>query len=115
MRPYIIIAGDFNRHSLILATSDHPDVNSVSTGATRGSATIDLIAVNNLEMILESGTVEPIVIDEVVPTDHRTVYVTLRMPRVPQYDIQKYTYRHIIKEGEAKFGSWLEQKEWPLD
>ena len=64
------------------------------------------------DMIVDKGTVEPIVSDEGVPSDHQTVFATFRMPRVPTYTVQEYEYNHVSEEGIDKFGRWLMTVDW---
>ena len=34
------------------------------------------------------------------------------MPRVPSYNIEKYSYTHLTEKGHEKFGSWIRQEDW---
>ena len=105
--PYVVIAGDFNRRDISRATGNFPLIRTIATPPTRGNAILDIVATNMSDMLVDSGTTAPITTPEGVPSDHRTVFFSFRMPRVPQYRIERYTYHRITPEGSAKFDSWL--------
>ena len=110
--PAILMGGDFNRRDFRLATSEHQDMKQVSLGATRGTAALDIIATNINESIIDNGTTEAIWNECGTRTDHLTAYASFRMPRVPTYKIEKYSYRHLSEEAHLKFGKWLETIDW---
>ena len=112
--PYIILAWDFNRRSLKEATKDCPAIKPVKTPPTRGTATLDIISSNMGNQLLEAGITAPISTREGVESDHRTVYASFRMPRVPSYKITKYTYVRKNEEGLAKFDHCLASQDWSL-
>ena len=105
--PYIVYGGDFNRRDFDLSTCEHPEIKAINVGPTRAGAVLDILATNFNESLSESGTVEPIWSQERVRSDHRTVLVSHKMPRVPEYKIEEYSYRHLTEEGFTKFGEWL--------
>ena len=45
-------------------------------------------------------------------TDHLTVYAQFRMPRVPNYDIQSYSYYHLEPRSLVNFGAYLDDVDW---
>ena len=110
--PAVFVGGDFNRRDLRLATVEHPDLKQVEIGATRGSAALDIIATNINDSMIDCGTTEAIRSECGTSTDHLTPYASFRMPRVPTYNIEKYTYRHITEEAHHKFGELLENADW---
>ena len=113
--PYIVVAGDFNRRDFSLATAEHPDIKPVTTSPTRGQAILDIIGSNINHTITDNGTLESIKSDEGVHTDHLTVFCQFRMPRVPSYSIQTYTYDHLTEDGHQMFGEWLRNEaDWSL-
>ena len=81
--PYIILAGDFNKTDTRVALADHGDIRPISTGPTRGTSTLDIVATNFNQMANKVGTTEPIKSEADVPSDHLTVYAFFKMPRVP--------------------------------
>ena len=109
--PYVIIAGDFNRRNLARAIGNFPQIKQIQTPPTRGEASLDLVASNMSEILLDCGVTDSIVNEFGVPTDHETLFCSFRMPRVPQYKIESYTYHHICNNGDLKFGEWLDGKE----
>ena len=110
--PYFMVAGDFNRRDFRLATNEYPDIKSITTGPTRGDAVLDVIGSNMNDTIIDCGTVEPITSGDGVPTDHRTVFSQFRVPRVPDYTIESYSYLHLNEEGHEKFGRWISGRDW---
>ena len=114
--PYVILGGDFNRRDARAATLEHPELKIVSTGATRDGAALDLVLSNFNHSVIDAGTVDPIRSDTGASSDHRTVFVSFRMPRVPSYDIEQYSYYHLTDAGHSKFGQWLDATDWgPLE
>ena len=97
--PYIVLGGDFNRRNLQEATREYPDIKPVTTGPTRGLSTLDIIASNFNESIIDCGTLDSIFNEEDVASDHKTVFCRHRMPRVPTYSVQKYSYYHFDDAG----------------
>ena len=110
--PYIFVGGDFNRRIFRQAVIDHPELKEVDTGSTRGNVTLDIIASNINELVVDSGTVEPIHSNEGTPSDHLTVFASFRMPRVPSYKIESYSYRHLTQDSHQLFGQWLGGVDW---
>ena len=49
-----------------------------------------------------------------IGTDHLTVFASFRMPRVPSYTIDRYSYRHLTEEGHVRFGQRLDEMDWGL-
>ena len=110
--PYIVIAGDFNRRNMLEATRDYPDIKTIRTGPTRGDSTLDLIATNFNESLIDFGTTSPVYSADQVESDHMTVFAQFRMQKVPSYEIQKYSYYHMSEEGHNRFKEWAERQSW---
>ena len=110
--PYIILRGDFNRRSVKDATIEHQDFRPISTAATRGTAVLDILATNMNDQLTDSGVTSPVYNQQEVESDHGTVFAQFRMPRVPSYEIQNYTYFHHTQEGDLAFGRWLATQDW---
>ena len=110
--PYIFVGGDFNRRNFREATREYPEIRAIHTGPTRGPLTLDIIASNTNDHLIDAGTTDPIYNENNVPTDHLSVYCRHRMPRVPSYEIQQYSYFHLDEAGDLKFGRWLEAQTW---
>ena len=109
------MAGDFNRRDINKAIGNFPLVKLIRTPPTRGNATLDLVATNMEDMLVDSGVTDAVASEEGVASDHLTVFLSFRMPRVPQYEIEKYTYHHLTPEGSKKFEDWLtiqEEEGW---
>ena len=97
--PYIILGGDFNKSDLRQALSDHPDIKPVTTGPTRGTSILDIVATNFNRDLGKSGTTQPIKSVNEIPTDHLTVYAFFKMSRVPSYRIEEYSYYQQTEQG----------------
>ena len=110
--PYIFIGGDFNRRDLGGAIKDYRDLRIIRTPPTRGAATLDLIATNTHGSVIEAGVTAPISSDEGAESDHKTVYVTVKMPRVADYKKVEYTYFRKDEEGLKKFDIWMREYNW---
>ena len=102
-RPYVIVAGDFNKRDFKLATCDFPEMKQIQTGPTRGNSVLDVIGTNLNDQILESGVAPPIQNDfQGADADHGVVYTAFRMARVPQYEIESYSYHKITVKAALK-------------
>ena len=97
--PYIIVAGDFNRRDFRLATNEHTEIKAVTTGPTRGAAVLDVIGSNMNDNVIDCGVTAAIASEEGIETDHGTVFCQFRMPRVPTYSVETFTYLHMNSEG----------------
>ena len=93
-------------------TKDHRDVKTIIMGPTRQAAVLDVQLSNMNELLVDQGTNSPITSSQGVDTDHLTVYATFRMPRVPSYEIQDYSYFRYTDEGDELFGKWLDKQDW---
>ena len=111
--PYIVVAGDFNRRDFKKVTRDHPDIKQVVTGPTRVGAVLDIIGSNVPDQLVDQGTTDPLTSDDPdrADADHRVVFASVRMPRVPQYKVEEYSYRRITEEGNVVFREWIEENE----
>lgn len=110
--PYLIIGGDFNRRNLKEATREYPEVRQIITGPTRADATLDIIATNFNDSLEDSGLLDPVFNLDDIESDHKTVFAKHRMPKVPSYDVQDYSYFHLDKAGDERFGGWLRSQSW---
>ena len=84
----------------------------VRTGPTRDGVTLDLQLSNFNSLLTNQGMTSPIANELGTETDHLTVHASFRMPRVPSYEIQDYSYYHITDQGDMKFGEWLGEQTW---
>ena len=110
--PMLVLGGDFNRRDHRQMVRDFPEMKAISTEATREGAVLDILLTNFNDLIVDKGTAMPIENDDGVPTDHMTVFSTFRIPRVPTYSIQEYSYNYISDEGVNAFGRWLNKIDW---
>ena len=110
--PYFIIGGDFNKRNIKKELKVYPDLTLVDTPPTRGPNTLDLVFTNFPEYVTKAGVTEAIANLEGTQADHLTVYVNAKMPRVPTYTTQKYTYLKQTPEGDEKMKDYLRKTDW---
>ena len=110
--PYMFVGGDLNKRNFRQALQDFPDLKVIQTPPTRGDNVLDLIATNSERDLVQSGVTHPIVDANGVESDHRVVYLSIKMPRVPAYTVNEYSYRKIEDNGVLKFGEWVARQDW---
>ena len=110
--PYFIVGGDFNKRSVEKELKVYNDLKLVDTPPTRGKNTLDLIFTNFEQYILKAGVVEPICNQHNAQSDHLTVYIDAKIPRVPQYTIEKYSYVKQTTQGDEKLGEFIRRQDW---
>ena len=110
--PYFIIGGDFNKRNIQRELRGYPDLKLVITPPTRGVNTLDLIFTNFPDLVTQAGVTEPICNLAGTETDHLTVYVNARIPRVPEYKVESYSYLKQTKEGDELLKRYLNNYDW---
>ena len=110
--PFVIVGGDFNKRDIKKATQDFPDIKPVHTPPTRGRNVLDIIATNANDLVVDCGVSEAIQSKDGVASDHKTVFCSLRMARVPEYVVEKYSYLHENQAGKNKFHDWMKKQSW---
>ena len=95
--PYVTFGGDFNRRSIQEATKEYPDLKLIPTGPTRGNTTLDLLASNFNDNLIDAGTLDSIFNEVDVATDHTTVYSLHRMSRGLSEDKLVLAYKTLIR------------------
>ena len=88
------------------------DIKVVQTGPTRGRRTLDLIFTNFPQYIKEYGTLPALFNQEGVKSDHLAVHLYAKIPRVPEYQIERYTYVKHTREGDETFKQYIESTDW---
>lgn len=58
---------------------------------------------------VHSGVTEPICNQIDTQTDHLTIFINAKIPRVPSYVTQKYSYLKQTEEGDKKMQNYLRQ------
>ena len=107
-----MIAGDFNKRKIAKELKEFTDIKVVQTGPTRGKNTLDLVFTNFPNYIREFGTLPALFNAEGTESDHAAVHLCSRMPRVPEYEIEKYTYIKHTSEGDESFAKYLGEVDW---
>ena len=110
--PYILVGGDFNERRIGTAIRGSKNIKVVNTPPTRGNKTLDIIACSFTDCLFRAGVTDPIFNSEGTETDHKTVYASFDLPRVPQYSVQKYSYQRETEAGKKKFGELLAETDF---
>ena len=110
--PYFIVAGDFNKKKIAAELKEFTDLKLVKTGPTRGRNTLDLMFTNFPEYIKENGTLPALFNQDGIASDHMAVHLYAKIPRVPDYTIERYSYVKQSQEGDLKLKTFLEQADW---
>lgn len=113
--PYFIFGGDFNRRDFKLTVDEFPQIKAIQTGPTRGNAVLDILATSFNDSLTDSGVVAAIRNEDGTETDHKTVFASFRMPRVPDYSIEEYSYLHLTEEGHNKSSEPPWMMDWLRD
>ena len=111
--PLIVLTGDLNRRDISPAIADFPDLIKISTGATRGSATLDVTYTNFNGLISETNTLPPHESnDGNSVSDHNIVHVALAKPVSHHFVKRSFTFRPITEHGKTKFKRELLACDW---
>ena len=110
--PYFVIGGDFNKRNIAKELAVHADIKQVHTPPTRGDNTLDLVFTNFPQYITAAGVTDSIYNLEGTTSDHKTVYVNAKIPRVPEYNVEKYSYLKQTEDGDKKLQNYLESQDW---
>ena len=78
----IVVAGDFNQWPVQDILQDHPDLQEVVHGPTRGDREIDRSFVNFGRSITESGALPPLETEDGKLSDHRIAWAQATFPTV---------------------------------
>ena len=95
--PYFLIGGDFNKRNVVRELRPYTDISLIQTPPTRGNNTLDLVFTNFDEHVTRAGVTDPIHNLQGTETDHFTVFVNTKVPRVPAYQIETYTYLRQLR------------------
>ena len=101
-----------NRREIRRAISGQSDLKPVLTDPTRGRHVLDIVVTSFNEYLEIAGVTDPIANDAGTETDHKTVYATFKMPRVPKYAVREYSYYRESEEGILAFGDWMRTQNW---
>ena len=110
--PYFIIAGDVNKRKIAAELREFVDIKLVKTGPTRGRHTLDLVFTNFPEYVHEYGKLPALFNQEGVASDHEAVHLYAKIPRVPDYTIQRYSYVKQTDEGDALLAEYFKTIDW---
>ena len=110
--PYFVIGGNFNKREIGRELRTYPDLSLVQTPPTRGKNVLDLVLTNFPQYITEAGVTEAICNSTGTQTDHKTVFINARIPRVPHYTTETYEYIKQTEQGDIKLESYLRKIDW---
>ena len=108
--PLIIVAGDFNHTNIEEATNEFPDLTTIQTGATRGSATLDMISTN--AKVKESLTMAPLSTNDGKESDHAVIHVCTELDQLHHFKKKILKVRPRTKAGEEKFKNLILTESW---
>ena len=110
--PYIIIGGDMNHRDVNRALGDFPEIQVATSGPTRGTATLDIIATNlNQYLSIETFHALETYCGE-TSSDHLSVIGHAKLPSVHYYTTDVHQSRKYTPEGEEAFGADLLTVDW---
>ena len=113
--PYFLLGGDFNKRNIQRELKVYPDLKLEITPPTRGNNHLDLIFSNFPQYITRSGVTDPIFNLTGTETDHMTVFVNAKMPRVPEYKTESYSYYKQTVESDKKMCLYLKSIDWQYE
>ena len=112
--PLIILAGDANRYCMDTVIQDYPDVVNQKVGPSRGEASLQIIATNFPDMILNTQTCEPLCTADGVKSDHRSLVVEALIPEVRLGESTKITTRTVNAKNTETFKNELLKIDWNI-
>ena len=110
--PYIIIAGDLNKKNIACAIRPFPDIELIPTGATRGSACLDLCYSNIQGNLIKTNLCDPLTDGAGVASDHLLISAECRLQRRDNFKKVVTTSRTYSRKGEEKFVQLLHDTDW---
>jgi hypothetical protein len=110
--PYIVIGGDFNGRNFEDSISDYPDLSVLITGPTRGSATLDKVACNMIEEVVNIMVREPLCTEEGSFSDHKTIFVHASLIHEHKFRVRKIEVRKRSARGDDVFKERIISQDW---
>ena len=110
--PYIVIGGDMNNRDINKALGDFPDIQVATSGPTRGTSTLDIVA-TNVNSYLEIETFHALeTFDGGTTSDHLTIVGAAKLPSIHYYTTSTYQSRQYSPDAEEAFGAELTTIDW---
>ena len=104
--PVIMVAGDWNQWDVKRVLDEHPELDEVVHGPTRGDRKIDKFLVNFPRSVDESDVLPPLDDGLGRVSDHGIAYFKAKFKL--EFDKKvSYTYRHYTDAGARGFQSWI--------
>ena len=110
--PYILMGGDFNHKDISDAIGDYPDVQIITTGAMRGSAILDIYAVNFGDELIEHFNHPSLETVDGLQSDHNFLTYRFRFKHRHQFTWIWYKSRVMFDKAEAVFSAELNTLQW---
>ena len=95
--------GDWNGRSLTRIIDAYPELEIVSTPATREDAILDIILTNYGESIVSAGVNHPLESESDTVSDHKIVFTEAKLPRQKKFVWETHYYMRTTDEGNIKF------------
>ena len=92
--------------------ADFPDLTKLTTGPTRGSAVLDLIATNLESQSLDICTRPPLLTEDGTFSDHKIVYVSGKVANCDRFITKEIWTRPQTTEGLQLFDDWICNCDW---
>ena len=110
--PIIFVGGDFNKRDFGPAMAVAADLRRLTTGPTRGNATLDLVYTTIMDRIKEVTTLPPLDNGAGVLSDHRCIYIKAEFPTERGYNWVIRMKRTRTKAREDAFARDLACWDW---
>ena len=100
----IYIEVDFNRVDESRITNENPGIKRITSPATRGDATLDLVLTNFGNLITDTKVYPPLETETGICSDHSIVTNELEIPSSHTFEWIIYKTRVITDKGKERFG-----------
>ena len=111
--PFVVITGDFNRKDISEALADFPDIELVTTAATRAGAVLDRTYTNFNHKINNTSVAPPLEAnDGASVSDHKVVTFDAAFPLQERKTKRIIKFRPYTQRGEDLFGRMLATHDW---
>ena len=108
----MIVAGDMNKKDFSGLLADFPELTIQETGATRKMEHLDIVLTNFHEHTIYEGTRPPLVNGEGVPSDHRLVLTSYKLPDVHHFIKTKFEAVQMTRSGREQFWMMIVNESW---
>ena len=108
----IFVGGDFNKKDVALFNSAFPELLPIKTGATRRGVDLDEVYTNVTGKITKQGIQRPLEKDNGVPSDHKVITLSVKLPRHQKSVATKFEFTRLTTDGMNKLEQLLKDYDW---